>query len=97
MSQINEQDPRTIELKWPECPFLESRCLLDELGQALGPENMEALMTFILVVQPGSRLSLQRNQNEITSQLTGPVLRGSSDQVALSDFQDLLPKLTQSK
>ncbi|MCH7714224.1 MAG: hypothetical protein IIC99_11440 [Chloroflexi bacterium] len=71
--------------------------MLDEIGQKLGPEIMESLVAFILALQTGSRLSLQRNQNEFTSQLTGPVRRSSSSLVELSDFQSLLHKFAPKK
>ena len=83
----------TISYPWPECPMIEGRCLLEQLGQALGPEILESLFRFILAPQPGSRLSLQRNQNEFTSQFTGPVSRGGGSLVGLPEFQALWRKL----
>ena len=71
MSQPPERDPRTVIAQ----PFVEAQCLLEQLGRALGPEIMGSLFAFILSPIPGSRLSLQRNQNEFTSQITGPVVR----------------------
>ena len=81
----------------PECSLLEGRRLLEQLAQALGPEILESLVTFILEPRPGSRLSLQRNQNDFTSQLTGPVVRSSSSPVELSDFRDLMRKIAPSE
>lgn len=72
----------------------EELCLLQKLAQAIGPEIFESLVKFILAPQAGSRLSLQRNQNEFTCQLTGPVARSSSSLVDRSDFQDLFRKFT---
>ena len=89
MSHIHERDPETISLEWPQCPFLEGRCLLDQLGQALGPEILESLLAFTFEPQPGSRFSLQRNRNEFTAQITGPVARSTGPQVRLSDYQSI--------
>ena len=97
MSQGRAENPQITEAPWAKCPAQEGVCLLERLGQALGTEIFESLVTFVLAPQSGSRLSLQRNQNEFTSQLTGPVCRSSGSRVELSDFQDLLRKLAPSK
>ena len=97
MNQSRAENPQITGAPWPECPAQEGVCLLERLGQALGPEIFASLVTFILVPQSGSRLSLQRNQNEFTSQLTGPVCRSSGSPVELTDFQDLMRKLARSK
>ena len=89
MSQNNETDPHTIRVQWPKCPFIGGQCLLDELGQALGPEILESLLAFTFEPQPGSRFSLQRNRNEFTAQITGPVARSTGPQVRLSDYQSI--------
>ena len=81
---------------WPNCCSLERQCLLVELGQALGEDIFESLVKFILAPQPGSRLSLQRNQNEFTSQFTGPISRSSKTSISLSDYQALRRKLSSS-
>ena len=77
MSHIHERDPETIGLEWPQCPFLEGRCLLDQLGQALGLEVFESLVMFILAPQPGTMLNLQRIDNEFISQFTEPMARST--------------------
>ena len=82
----HELEPQVNRPTWPDCPLLERRCLLEQLGRVLGPEVIESLVAFALAPQAGSRLSLERNQNEFTAQLTGPVRRSSSSLVALSDF-----------
>lgn len=96
MDRFHHTDTKIDNFPWPECPMIEGRCLLEQLGRALGPEILESLITFILEPRPGSRLSLQRNQNEFTSQFTGPVARSTSSLVELSDVQALLLKLSQS-
>lgn len=77
------------------CPGFGGRCLVDEIAQVLGSEILETLIKFILDPQPGARISLQRNQNEFTSQLTSPVTRSNKSTVGLSEIQTLgrnLPK-----
>ena len=93
MNEKFERDTRVESSSWPDCPSLERQCLLEQLGQALGEEIMESLVAFILAPQPGSRLTLQRNQNEFTSQLTGPVRRSNGSTIGLSDYQALRRKL----
>ena len=97
MNRVHHTVPKITDSPWPECPMIDGRCFVEALGRALGPEIFESLVTFILEPQPGSRLSLQRNQNEFTSQFTGPVARSTSSLVELSDIQALLRKLSQSK
>lgn len=87
-------DPSEDNPPWPFCPALGGRCLLEEIGRALGKEILESLFTFILAPQPGSRLSLQRNQNEFTSQFTGPVARTAGTTPGLSDYQALRQNLS---
>ncbi len=95
MTSNHDGDSPNSSPPWPYCPMIGGRCLIEELGEALGSEILETLVTFILAPQPGARLSLQRNQNEFTSQLTGPVTRTADTASGLSDYQALrrqLPK-----
>ena len=94
MSDIPERDPQSIGSEWPQCPFLEGRCLLDQLGQALGRELCESLVMFILAPKPGSELSLQRNEKDFISQLTEPMARSTGSQASLSDYQSLRGRLS---
>jgi len=96
MNEDFEPTPRDANGSWPNCPQFEGDCLLHLIGQALGPEIMESLVTFILTPLPGSRLSLQRNQNEFTSQITGPVAHSSGTSVGLSEYRALQRKLSPS-
>ena len=96
MNEKFERDTQVESPSWPDCPLLERQCLLEQLGQALGEEIMESLVAFILTPQPGSRLTLQRNQNEFTSQFTGPISRSSGTSISLSDHQALRRKLSSS-
>ena len=87
MDEINASEPQIKSGEWPNCSFIRGACVLDQLEQALGPEIMASLLAFILEPQAGARLSLQRNQKEFTSQITGPVVRGAGAVVGLGEFQ----------
>jgi hypothetical protein len=87
MDKTRADEPRIMGGRWSDCTFLDGRCLVDQIGEALGPQIMECLMRFILAPQAGARLSLQRNQSEFTSQVTGPVTRSAVSVASLSDSQ----------
>ena len=58
MTQGRIEGPPINQAPWPVSSPHERSLLLEQLGQALGPEIFESLVTFILAPQTGSRLSL---------------------------------------
>ena len=74
------------ELQW-------SNCLAYDSSQRLGLEIYEALMTFIWRAEAGSRLTLQKNKDEFTLQITGAVYRSGGTLVNVNDLRQLRHKL----
>ena len=81
------------ELQWPHCPALYGNCLVYDSTQRLGLEIYEALMTFIWSAEAGSRLTLQKNKDEFTLQITGAVYRSGGTLVNMNDLKQLRHKL----
>ena len=80
---------RPKEPEWPECAQLGSVCLLIPMAESLGDNIRDSLITFILNAEEGSRLSLQRNREGFTLQITGPVVRTSKGSGDLSRLKEL--------
>ena len=81
------------ELQWPNCPDLFGDCLVYGSTQRLGLEIYEALMAFIWSAEAGSRLTLQKNKDEFTLQITGAVYRSGDTLMDVNDLRQLRHKL----
>ncbi len=84
------------ELQWPNCPALRGNCPVYDSTRRLGLEIYEALMTFIWRAEAGSRLTLQKNKDEFTLQITGAVYRSGGTTVNVNDLRQLRLKLDSS-
>ena len=85
----------TSQPRWPDCPTLGGQCLLYQIAQVMGKNIFDTMVTFVLRAETGSRLSLQRNRDEFTVQITGAVQRTATDTVDLTFLQGLQQKLEQ--
>ena len=61
----------------------------------LGDDVLETLATFALASEPGARLVLQRNPEGFSTQVTGPVYRGSSGTEGLPRLRSLRKQLNE--
>lgn len=85
----------TSQPQWPDCPTLGGHCLLFQMAQVMGMNVFDTLVAFVLRAEAGSRLSLHRNRDEFTVQITGAVQRTATDTVDLTFLQGLQQKLEQ--
>ncbi len=81
-----------LEREWPYCAAIAGDCLAYETGQQLGRGVYEMLAHFILGAEPGSRLTLQRNQDGFSVQITGSVYRAGRGTVELADLRAMSKK-----
>jgi len=78
---------------WPYCPVLRGDCIVFDSPRLLGLDIYEALITFVLSAEAGSRLTLQKNKNGFTLQVTGAVYRSNERPSSASDLKLLRLKL----
>lgn len=72
---------------WPNCESIEGKCPLFEISQLTGLSILDALLTFLWSAEPGARLTLQKNRDEFTLQVTGAVKRSQGDVISLEHLQ----------
>ena len=78
---------------WPFCNDIGGTCLAYEMGRALGGSIEATLLDFVVTAQEGSRLTLQKNKDGFTAQVTGAVEKKSGDAVSLSEVRALRRRL----
>lgn len=81
------------ERPWPHCEAIGGRCLAYDVGCLLGLGIATAVSDFILTAQEGARLTLQRNQEGFTLQVTGAVQKGAGDGLDLAKVKELRRRL----
>ena len=86
----------TKGLEWPNCPYANSVCLLYELARTMGRNIHETLLTFILTAKEGARLTLQRNREGFTVQVTRAVQKTNGHTVGPPGLWALDPRLEAS-
>ena len=79
--------------EWPDCDQIEGICPLYEMSQKSGVSILDALMTFLLRSAPGARLTLQRNRDEFTLQVTGAVQRSGGEVISLEQLREMRVRL----
>lgn len=83
-------DLKAANLPWPHCELLGGDCIGSDLVSMLGPGVNQVLMEFIWSSAEGSRLSLQKNRQGFTVQVTGAVHRSEGEAVIDRDkFKNL--------
>ena len=75
------------------CHHLDEMCILFDLSDSLGANIRDTLLGFVSDSEEGSRLTLQRNRNGFTVQVTGPVQRTSKGMSALAQLRELTDNL----
>ena len=79
--------------EWPNCDQIEGICPLYEMSQKSGVSILDALMTFIWSAEPGARLTLQKNRDEFTLQVTGAVQRSGGEVIGLEQLKIIRARL----
>ena len=93
MTTGNHLDKPTTQNSWPHCPHLNDICFLYDMSNSLGTNILDTLLRFIDDAEEGSRLTLQRNRDGFTAQVTGPVQRTSKDAATLERLLELRNKM----
>lgn len=79
---------------WPYCPALRGTCLAVGLMEAMGQNVLDTLVTFVKGAEDGSRLTLQKNRDGLTTQVTWAVQKGhSGGQLDISGLRILREKM----
>jgi len=100
MSGIREEalgPAATGEEPWPYCANIKGTCLAYDMGLHLGASIESTLFSFILNAEEGARLTLQRNHEGFTAQVTGAVLRAKGETFGLEEAQALRTRLDLGK
>jgi hypothetical protein len=63
------------------------------MSQALGANIQDLLMTFIYAGEAGARLTLQKNREGFTAQITGAVQKAAEEPLDLPRLQALRQRL----
>jgi len=87
----------TGEEPWPYCANIKGICLAYDMGLHLGASIESTLFSFILNAEQGARLTLQRNHEGFTAQVTGAVLRAEGETFGLEEAQALRTRLDLGK
>ncbi len=81
---------------WPYCPALHATCLAVDCIEALGQNVLDTLVSFVKEAEDGSRLTLQKNRDGLTTQVTWAVQKGhSGGQLDIAGLRVLREKLDQ--
>ena len=92
--QSSAQAHESMEIEpWPHCASIGGTCLAYEMGQAVGEVVESALLTFMVSADDGSRLTLQKNRDGFTVQVTGAVGRATGGTFGLPEVQALRKRL----
>ena len=78
---------------WPHCESLGGICPLYDMSALMGVSVFDAFMTFLWSAEPGARLTLQRNRDEFTLQVTGAVQRGGGEVISLEQLRQMRTRL----
>ena len=78
---------------WPHCESIGGICPLYDLSALMDATVFEALITFLWSAEPGARLTLQKNRDEFTLQITGAVQRGGGAVNSLEQLKSIRARL----
>ncbi len=87
---------RAQELRWPHCPYADRTCLLYDMAHSMGRNVHDTLVSFILAAEEGARLTLQRNRDGFTVQVTRAVQKTAKDPMNAPGLWALRPNLETS-
>ena len=89
MKNLDKADKASITgSNWPHCVLSDGNCIGFDLVSLLGPNVNQVLMEYIWNSAEGSRLTLQKNRQGFTVQVTGEVHRSQNDDgVDLEQFK----------
>ncbi len=76
---------------WPACAYIGGlECVAHAYGRHLGPEISAKVAEFVGKAEPGARLTLQKNKDGFTLQITSEVIRdGRTDDIQLTRLADM--------
>jgi|GEM_PF-1755403 len=71
------------DAQWPHCTSVGGLCPVFEMSQVLGSNLQEMLMKFVLAGELGARLTIQKNRDGFTAQITSAVHRSDETPIDL--------------
>ena len=76
---------------WPSCAYIGGlECVAHAFGRHLGPDISARVAEFVGNAEPGARLTLQKNKDGFTLQITSEVIRdGRTDDVQLTRLANM--------
>ena len=85
------------EEPWPYCADIKGTCLAYDMSLHLGASIESTLFSFVLGAEEGARLTLQKNRQGFTAQVTGAVQRTEGEAFGLEEALGLRKRLDLEK
>ncbi len=81
---------------WPYCDNVGGICLGYDLSRRAGRLTFKELLAFIWTAEEGARLTLQKNRDGFSFQVTGGIHRPPIDEMDLAFLRDVKKTLDES-
>ncbi len=82
--------------EWPYCDIVGGNCLGYDMSQRTGRITFDELLAFIWTAEEGARLTLQKNRDGFSLQVTGAVHRPPVEDTDLAFLRDVRKTLDES-
>jgi hypothetical protein len=89
-TSTDQSQPATEDSKsatWPACGPIGGTCFIYDMGELAGGDVLNVLLRYVCSAEDGSRLTLQKNRDGFSAQVTGAVHRPDKGGV---DLQSLI-------
>jgi hypothetical protein len=97
--RVEDRVDRAITKKatvWPHCDNVGGICLGYDLSRRAGRLTFQELLSFIWTAEEGARLTLQKNRDGFSLQVTGGIHRPPIDEMDLAFLRDVRKTLDES-
>ncbi len=89
MGRPRPENEEEAARRWPYCSVLQGCCLAHSAARQMGTRPLTTLLTFVATADTGARLTLQRNREWFTVQVTDAVERTDDNQLALEELRQI--------
>lgn len=93
--RVDEANARE-ETAWPYCDVMDGNCLGYDMSQRTGRLTFQELLAFIWSAEEGARLTLQKNRDGFSLQVTGAIHRPPVEDTDLAFLRDVRNTLDES-
>ena len=97
MRENTPKETQRGEGEWSDCDSPLDPCPVIDLAAALGPRLYESFLSFILFGHRGARLTIQRNRDGFSVQVTNAASGREGSPMQMEDFKALKKKLSLMK